>query len=1063
MKSIFLIFGLLCYTFSSCQPLTISGRVINEERDPVPGATIMIKGTNKKAVADQNGNFTIQNTFFSDTLIITAIGYETAEDFNNVRGLITVILKRKITSLNEVIINTGYQEISKERSTGSFEKLDASLFNRKVGSDWLSRLEGVSSVYFDRRVNVNGDFNIRGRSTLFANAVPLIVVDNFPYDGDIDNINPNDIETITILKDAAAASVWGTRAANGVIVITTKKGKYRTTPVFEFKANTMIGNKPDLFYNPEISSSDFIDVETFLFGKGFYNGGISNTTTRPPLSPVVEILAKRRSGLITANDSAAQIDQLKGMDYRNDFLKYFYRNAITQQYAMNYSGGAENISYYLSAGYYKTNTNLVRNDNDRFTFTSRTFYTPLKSLELGMGISYIESSTRSGSPASNITLGAGKSLYPYARLADEQGNPLPVVKDYRLSFIDTVAAGKLIDWKYWPLQELYETDNGIKQSDIRFNLTTSYKYNTRFNMDILYQYEKQASIKKNLYSQNTYFTRNLINRYYNPSATNKYAVPIGSILDNSGSQLISHSARLQANYRQSWSALHEISAIAGAELKQIKSTTELYRIYGFNNEVLTFTNVNLVDNLPIYAGLSTPRPIPNPGNFSEKTLRYVSLYTNAAYIYKKKYTTSFSVRKDASNLFGVSSNQKWVPLWSTGFAWQVNRENFYKSKLLPDLRLRITYGYNGNVDNSLSALSTIRYTTGALFTSLPYATIRNPPNPELRWEKTGVLNFGLDFEFKNNRFSGAIEYYLKQGNDLIGFTPVDPTTGVRDNLLRFSYKGNVARMRGAGVDIILNTKNLVGKFNWSTSLILNYIKTRITDYIQTNLNASAFLDYGNTVNPLIGKPVYSLYSYTWAGLDPATGDPQGYLNGRISKDYSALTGVTVNDLVYHGSAVPEVFGSIRNTFNWKNFSVSANIIFKLAYYFRRTSLNYTSLFNNWQGHADYAQRWQKPGDELVTIVPSMIYPNSNINRDNFFIASEVLVEKGDHIRLQDISFAYDIKAIKKNGLIKNAQIYAFINNIGILWKANNAGLDPDYFSSGFPLSTSYAFGIKTSF
>jgi TonB-linked SusC/RagA family outer membrane protein len=1063
MKQI--LYGLLLFSYpliSSCQSITINGKIIDENGKPIPNATITIKQSNKKTISDQYGLFTIHDSRLTDTLIVSAVGYETTEEPNNVRGLITITLKRKITTLAEVIVSTGYQDLPQERATGSFEKIDADLLNRSVSTDFLSRLEGVSSVYFDKRGIGSGAFSIRGRSTIFANAVPLIVVDNFPYDGDINNINPDDIESITILKDAAAASIWGVRAGNGVIVINTKKGKYKKSPALQFNSSITIGKKPDLFYAPAISSSDFIDVETFLFGKGFYNGDISNSTTRPPISPVVEILAKRRAGQLSATDSATQIDALRKLDVRNDLLKYFYRNSFTQQYTLSYSGGSDNMTYFLSAGYDRIFPNLLRNNSNRITFNSAASYTPVKFLEFTVSAVYTGIQSLSGNPAQNITSGGNKSLYPYAQLADENGNPLPIIKDYRYSFIDTAGAGKLLDWKYRPLQELNEANNKTNQSDYRFDFTTSFKYNDHFSLAVLYRFEKQTAETKNLYSQNTYIVRNLVNRFYNP-ATNKYGVPLGEIMDRSFSSLLSHNGRLQANYSQTWQGVQDITAIAGAEIKQTQMQSSLYRVYGYSDDVLTYTNVDLIDNLPVYGGLASSQPIPNPENFSAGVLRFVSLFANAAYTYNKKYTASFSARRDASNLFGVASNQKWVPLWSSGLSWQLDKEKFYRWNRLPYLRLRLTYGYNGNVDNSLSAFTTLRYTSGALFTSQQYAIVQNPPNPELQWEKTAVLNFGLDFSFKNDRISGSLEYYRKTGKDLIGFSPVDPTTGVQSTTLTFTFKGNVAAMKGNGFDLILNTHNLIGKLKWTSNLIFDYAASKVTRYLLANTNASSFLNYGTSINPVPGRPLYAIYSYPWAGLDPATGDPQGFLNGVVSKNYTALTNVTVDDLVYKGSAVPLFFGSLRNTFSWKNFSLSANILFKLDYYFRRTSVSYTSLFNNWIGHSDYIKRWQKPGDENFTNVPSLIYPNSNVNRDNFYISSEPLVERGDHIRLQDIALSYSIPGMKKKLPFKNLQVYTYMDNIGILWKANKAGLDPDYFSGGYPLPFTISFGIKTNF
>jgi TonB-dependent SusC/RagA subfamily outer membrane receptor len=489
MKNLLYLLSLLCPFLTMCQPITITGKIINEEGRPVVGATISLKHKDIKTVSNANGLFTIHSSLLSDTLIVSSIGYETTEEPNNERGQVLIVLKRKLTALQEVTVNTGYQELPWERSTGSFEKIGPDILNRKVSTDWLSRLEGVSSVYFDKRGVSNGAISIRGRSTIYANATPLIVVDNFPYDGDINSINPNDIESITILKDAAAASIWGVQAGNGVIVVTTKKGKFDRAPVFELNVNTTISAKPDLYYTPTMSSSDFIDVELFLYGNGFYDGDITNTYTWPPLSPVVEILSQQTAGLISPSEAAAQIDALRNIDYRSDLSKHFYRNAVAQQYALSYSGGAHNISYYLSAGYDRQSSSLVRNSNDRISFTSRTSYAPAKFFQFSATLTYTGMHFQTGNPAGNLTVGNGKNLYPYAQLVSDQNSPLPIVKDYRYSFIDTTGNGKLLDWKYRPLQELYEANNKQMQSQVVLNTKASFVITKHFSADVLYQFQ----------------------------------------------------------------------------------------------------------------------------------------------------------------------------------------------------------------------------------------------------------------------------------------------------------------------------------------------------------------------------------------------------------------------------------------------------------------------------------------------------------------------------------------------------------------------------------------------
>lgn len=1049
--------------------ISVKGKVIDAiTNKPVAGAWLQLLKAKKNITTDNNGNFAITEVDKSDTVQISSLGYITKRmllriSINN-ENISVITLTPQSVELSNVIVYSGYQNIPKERVTGSFEKIDSKLFNNVIGTDVKSRLENISSIYFDKRNN-NQNISIHGLSTIYANAAPLIVVDNFPYDADINNINPNDVETITVLKDAAAASIWGVRAGNGVIVITTKKGNYHKQPVLEFSAGITAGKKPDVYYTPVMSSADFISTEKYLFDKGFYNSSISNTTTRPILTPVVEILTAKRAGSISANSADSLINALMKNDVRDDINKYLYRLSLNQQYYLSYKGGTEKYNYLIAGGYDYNNDNLIRNSYNRLQLRIQNNFIPFKNLEVAASFSYSSIGKINNNPGPSLLNPTGKYVYPYAKLADTQGNALATPKDYRQAYTDTAGNGKLLNWQYKPLDELNNADNRYVQADFIFNASAQYHFLKKFSAELRYQYEKQTGINTNLYNTSVYLTRNLINLFsqINGSVV-KNNIPIGSVLDLTNTSLLSNAGRLQINYQNNFKR-HDINCIAGTELRQLATATNNYRTYGYNSDVLSFGNVDYVSQYSIYGNLAGAQQIPNPAFFSAGMLRYVSAYANAGYTYNKRYMFSFSARKDGSNLFGVNSNQKTVPLWSAGTGWLISNENFFKNKTINFLKARFTYGFNGNVDNTLTAYSTFKYYSNAPYSGLPYGILLTPPNPELQWEKTAVFNTGIDFGLFNNSINGNIDYYIKKGTNLIGQTPLDPTTGVFNSAqTAFAFKGNVAAMRGEGVDINLNAQLLNGNFKWVTGLLFNYNQALVTKYTASATLGSAYVGGGLLVNPVAGKPLYSIYSYKWAGLDSLTGDPRGYLNGVISKDYTSLINTTPDQLQYNGSAIPLYYGSLRNTFSYKQWYLSVNISYKLGYYFARSSINYTTLLTQWKTHSDFSKRWQNPGDEKNTYVPSFVYPITNTNRDAFYSSSSVLVEKGDNIRLQDISLAYEFsKPQLKNVPIKSLKLYAYINNIGILWKANKVGLDPDYFSTGYPLPTTFAIGVKTSF
>jgi len=1069
MKYIKIITILLLAPGFALGQIRLSGDVVDDQTGmPLSGATIRFAANKYVASADASGRFTINLKTLPDSVYVGFTGYRQLKVVvNTTEKLLHFRLIQQITQLTEVVVSTGYQTLPKERATGSFDLISNQLYNREVSPDVISRLDGLSTgILFDKRNGINTNFSVRGLSTLTSSMIrPLIVIDNFPYDGDINNINPNDVESVTILKDAAAASIWGVSAGNGVVVITTKKGKFDRPVQVTLTANSTITNKPDLFALPIISSSDFIDAEKYLFTNGFYNSLYTNTTNRPVLSPVEEILNQQKNGLISAAQANSQIDAFRNIDVRNDFEKYIYRKALNQQYHFDISGGNKQTTNYLSVGWDKDQSSLIGNDNGRLTIRNANDYRPVKNLQIHTAIQYTSSTATNNSPGGygGISNGGGRTgLYPYARLADANGNPLALEKDYRLSYIDTAGSGRLLNWKYIPLQELNTANNTTVSHDILLNAGVDYEIISGLNAGVKYQYERSGVDTRNLYDDDTYFARNLINRYTQVTgSTVNRIIPIGDILDQGQTVINSNNVRGQLDYSHGFGRSGVLSALIGGEIKQASTDASAGRSYGFNDNILTSTPVDLVTKYPIYGTLAGTQAIPNVANFNGLLQRSVSYYGNASYSYLGKYIFSISARKDASNLFGVESNKKGTPLGSAGLAWNLSDEKFYHLAWLPRLKLRATYGYAGNVNTAISALTTLTYSQPNALNSinnLPSAVITNFPNPNLRWEKVGTLNLGVDFSALNDRISGTAEYYNKNATDLVGQMPADITEGAG-----LTLQANTAQLRTNGWDVTLNSRNVQGKVSWNTTLLFSFSSNKVEKYLFEQPSLNFYINNGASITPLTGQPAYSIISYKWAGLDPANGNPRVYLNGKVSEDYAAITTqVTKSDLVYSGSALPLYFGSVRNDFSYKNIGLSINIAYRFDYYFRRTTTSYSDLFSSWIGYSDFSQRWQNPGDELHTQVPSMVYP-ANSARDQVYNYSDQTVEKADNIRIQDVRLSYNLFRTANFKLpFKSVQIFGYARNPGIIWKATKLKIDPDN-PQGLPAPASYSLGCNVTF
>ncbi|MDX5421179.1 MAG: SusC/RagA family TonB-linked outer membrane protein [Hymenobacteraceae bacterium] len=1053
---------LFCSMLPALGQEQLQGRVVAlPGNQPLPGATVRLLGAQTGTATDPEGRFTLYPVTAPDTLEVTFLGYlpqrlPVRPPFGEE---ITVALRENTQSLGEVLISTGYEQLAPERVTGSFTQVNRELLDRTVSTDVLSRLKGVTpGLNFDERRRNNEAVNIRGISTIYANASPLVILDNFPYEGNLSAINPNDVENITVLKDAAAASIWGARAGNGVIVITTKKGRLQQPMRVNLNANVSVLPKPDFDQLPMMAPSDFIEVERLLFGKGFYNSR-EKSPARLLLSPAVELMIRHRESQLTDAQLEAALQELASHDVRKDFRRHLYENGINQQYALNLSGGGERMSYYLSGGY-DANSGQLGDPYRRVSLRAENSYTPFKRLTLHAGVNFAQGTREYGRPVfSDLRPDASRSLYPYARLADEAGNPVALPRDYRQGYAASAEGMGLLNWDYVPLLDADGIDHRAEQQQVI--VTAGVDVNLFRGLTFLgkYQFARNQDLSTNLQTLDAYSTRNTINRFtqVNPDGTLSFAVPRGSILDTWHNQFGSHNGRAQLKYGQSWGK-HDLAAMAGAELQAQRSTGHQFRVYGYDERVGTSVPVDHLSLFPLFFNPVSRARIPENTSFSERNQRFTSYYANATYTFDTRYVATLSARKDASNIFGVNSNQRGVPLWSAGLAWNAHREAFYNISWLDRLKARLSYGYNGNIDNSLTALATILSIPGNLNGS-PYAVLRTYPNPDLRWEKIATWNAGLDFSLKNDRLSGTIDYYVKQGTDLIGDALVDPTVGVLTGRVR----RNVAAMKGSGVDLSLTGKLLDRGLAWSSTLLFNYNKSQVTRYEESGASGSTYINTGLSVTPIEGKPLYSIFSYAWEGLDPQTGDPQGLFEGELSKDYTAITRRTeLQDLVYHGPALPPVFGSLLNTFRYKGVSLSCNISYRFGYYFRRPSIHYNNLFQGWVHHADYARRWQQPGDERHTNVPSMVYPG-NANRDTFYANSAALVEKGDHVRLQDINLTVDVlQPSQTRRPVHTLQVYAIARDLGILWRANRHGLDPDHPNFMTPAPT-LSMGLRVGF
>lgn len=1048
------------------QPSMKSGRVLDQAGNPIAGATVTSTQGGIATSSSGSGFFEIA-VQDGDYLTIKMLGYE-PQDIE-VKGNIGDIrlIPSNIVMETADVINTGYQSIPKERAVGSFVQVDNKLLNRSVSTNVLDRLNGVvAGLNFNfnnnpevGKIQTNPNYRtsgliIRGQSTYLSSTDPLIVVDNFPFEGELSSINPNDIENITVLKDASAASIWGARSGNGVIVITTKKGKENERINLDFNTNVTFADRPDMYYDKAfLDSKSFIEIEQFLFNQGYFNSDLTNTSNRPVVSDAVQIMDNIRSGLITEADGQSRLEVLRNQDIRNDITKYVYQNAVKQQYSIALHGGTNNLTYRLSAGYDKNKDNLVRNGYNRITINSLNTYRPIKNLELTAGLNYTDSKTILNNNFNSYVISSPVymgNFLPYSRLIDVSGNPLDVPYQLSESYLKETQNNGFRDWRFRPLQEIALADNATKVNSILARLSANYKITDELTASVHYQTEQQKLNIRNYQSPDSYYVRNLYNSfsiYNNETKTFTNNFPKGAILDLTNYNWSTTNFRTQLNFEKIIGA-HKIFALAGFESREQKTEGSAQSLLGYDDQFGT-TNMTLdyLTYFPTSPYGSARLPSPS-GRIYGITNRFMSYYANGSYVFKDRYTLTASARTDGANLFGANVNNRFTPLWSLGAGWAVSKEPFYDSTLIPFVNFRGSFGYNGNTYRNGTALLTGRYTSSILTGAQAIVSL-TAPNPDLSWERVRNINFGIDFKSKDNVVSGTIEYYHKNGIDLVQKTDLAPQTGFS------TYNANTAETKTDGLDINLNVNWLQGPLQWNSTIIYSLIKDQVVRY---DAPFSSISNFGG----IKGKPLNAIFAYRWEGLNPENGNPVGWLNGQKSEDYQSIySNLKESDIVYGGSFLPVSFGSLRNDFSYKDFNLSFNITYFFDYVFRRSSVSpsYSAALTS-EGHEDYIKRWQNPGDETKTIVPSFVYPDNQF-RTYFYQNSAALITPGDHIRLQDLRLAYDMSKHLGTSKIK-LNIFAYAKNLGIIWRKNKYGLDPQV-TYGIPEPKSYSIGLTANF
>lgn len=1054
---------------------TVSGTVKDHGGNALPGVTIQVEGEKKWAVTDNNGYFAITIADKSTFLLFSFSGMEQKKVTLGNSAVLEIVMESKV--LNEVVV-TGYQTFSKERATGSFATVKAAdLQNRRISS-----LSQVLEGNLPGLVSYKGDISIRGTSTFVANSSPLYVIDGFPVENlsyndggalvdNVPDINPEDIESITTLKDAAAASIYGARAANGVIVITTKKARAGAAKI-SFSGDLAFTPKYDLSYLHKADANEMIDLTYNFFdndpnfktdplGEAAYlrNGaGI--------ITPALDYLLQSVEGKITRQEADAKLNAMRNKNvYGQQILDHLMRTAANQQYNLSVSKAGAGNAFNFSATF-KNSQGYNLNDNTKslgLNFRNAVTLSKWLTAETGFYLNYGDD-TRPGSESITGT-GLINDQLPFEALYDDNGNPLPLR--------ESLTAQQKLNAQQYGLF----SSGIIPEKELDYNLIKTRAIKTRvygklnakitswLNYDIMFQYEKNSSKAEQLLDKNSYYMRNKFNTFSALDAKGNtiYKLPVGDAYRNTADYLRAYTFRQQLNFNKTFNNRHELVAIAGSETREVKNNRDFNGYFGYDPLTLKYQAINAQDLGNAFNGLNQARAqlsTSDLGYQAETTNRYFSFYGNAGYTYNGKYMLSGSVRYDLSNLFGTNPAYQYRPLWSAGASWIMSREKFLEDvSWLDILKLRASYGINGNVARDAGPFMVANYSRNTL-TNNTSASIFTPPNPNLRWEKTTTTNIGIDFSVIKDRISGSVDVYNKKSNDLLTTITINPTLGFETAMV------NNGAMQNKGIELMLKGQVIRQRdFGWDVTINTSFNKNEVTRVDYAPQTAYELVDnYANRY--LKGKPFKSLYSYAYAGLNNL-GNPTIYdQSGKATDEY-----VDLPDLAhYSGTYVPTFSGALINNIRYKNFLLSFMFVYNAGHVMRMDIPYEISSFPNSITGAGISNAWKKPGDELITNIPRISWnydETSDKNNTQYYLYGDHTIVSAAYIKARNLALSY---SLPKSWIqrIKLADVKVRVQADNLFYIGfNGHGIDPE--ASGadgtnrtLPIMPTYNVGFNIS-
>ncbi|MEG2819790.1 MAG: SusC/RagA family TonB-linked outer membrane protein [Muribaculaceae bacterium] len=1087
-KRTFSIF-LLClcgFLATSAANSTISGKVIAEETGEaligvsvsIPSAELAkIEGSKAfiNTVTDIDGNFTMSIPAGIKHIECQYVGYSSQMVYIMSTDRNIVIKLKTAAQLEEVVV-TVYQKIEKRKLTASISKVDVT--DNMVGSAMnidqalAGQVAGLSSVATSGAPGAPAKIRIRGTSSLNGTQDPLWVLDGIPMDGtevptmselkDIDNIyssaiagiNPADIESITVLKDAAATAIYGARAANGVIVITTKSGKAGKTKV-TFSTRLSFSPKIDIDRLNLLDSNQKTDLELELLKSGY--------TYRQNKGAVARII--EGAGLTTAYknggwdalspDAKSQINNLKAIN--TDWNGILFRNTFNQEYNISLSGGNDKATYYTSLGYNDEKGNVVGVEANRFNIMAKTTYRLSRKLKVGASLFANRRVNKS-----NLTDADGfTNPVFYSRRANPYQLPYNANGSYNYD-ID-IQGREDSDLKFNIFEERAGTSYEMTTKAVSAIFDGEFRFNDNIKATTQVGFQLDDVSKEMIADGETYTMRKDIERTTLAILNGKSFLPNGGKNTEANSTSSQITWKLQGEYSTKIKDIHEIEAMVGTEIRKSWYKSVGTTGYGYDRKTLQTKPVIFPDETwarlyPLFTKTYTENA-------------FASFFATASYTLMKRYTLGGSVRFDGSDMFGVAKKYRFLPLYSVSGLWRINEENFLREvEQINNLSLRLSYGVQGNIDKSTSSFVMGDYQN---ITILPGSaediiSVNTPPNTKLRWEKTKTFSAGLDIGVFNNAVNVSVDYYNRKGSDLIALRMLPLETGFA------SMYVNWASMKNDGVEVSIGTRNIHTKdFMWFTNFNFAYNNNKV---LKESVPAN------QTTPSRQGYPIGAIFAYKSAGLD-AEGYPLFYnkkgekVNAQEffklnSAGASTLTAEEQRNLyTYMGSSDPLFTGGLMNTLTYKRFELGFNFIFNLKMFVTTTpSYSPTSYDRGMNTNQDILNRWTptNTNTSFPTLMTSDKRSAEYIQYSEYGLYGKLdsMVKRADHVRLQNIRVAYNLpESITKKIFMQSLTVAFEARNLIVFGSDYKNYLDPETMSNQFaqPIPKTFTFSLNATF